>query len=269
MQQRPDPSSAFLSATVVGAGGIARLVAASLARRGLPVAQRTEPGDGAGLVVWVASSPPDLARLESAVGDAAAFVYLTPARARFGTIHEDSPLILEPSRPEDAAALAEAAGEALVLAAEHPQARVLRFADVYTDNLDAGSGLERLIERSLDRPSEPVPVPVDTGFHPVHGADLADAVWAVAARGRRPRYLISEQRVTAAQVLALLAERTGHPLEGLPPAGGEGPRYAPRHLADLDLDPRPFAAGLDRVLTVQDNQRAMRSMLGVSRMPWA
>lgn len=280
-------------ATLIGGRGfIGRHLAADLRRRGLEVQtpyrlEAWEESD-TDLLIWAAGCTPDDERepgttIAAHAADLAralatkryrVLIYLSSARLyerRPGRVSEATPLGLDPADPGQLYDLSKGLGEWLVRHHAAPRAHVLRLADVYADDLDGGSLLEDLIARALEGWSGAVDAAPDAARDYAHVEDVCRAIWAVAESGTRPLYLVGSGETIDNQTLfGLLSERTGVRIEPQrAPEGVIDPTLDVSALeADLGLRPRALSEGLDRVLTFQDNQRAMRSMMGVTAMPW-
>lgn len=282
----------YQHATVIGGRGfIGRYIVKDLERRGLSVTTPDriadlEPAD-LGLLVWAAGYTSDYARDPRATIAAHAqdlaealatqtirgLVYLSSARlydGLTGVVNEDTPLALDPAHPRHLFDLSKGVGEWLVRNADLPRACVLRLSGVYSDKLDGGSFLEDVIARSLEGWSGELDTAPDTARDYVHVDDVCSAVWAAVTQGTEPLYLVaSGETVDNRTLLGVLSERTGTRIEpSLPPSGAVVPTLDPSRIRALGVEPRSLSDGLDRVLTMQDNLRAMQSMMGVTQMPW-
>lgn len=186
-----------------------------------------------------------------------------------GRVDEETSLLV-PERPEALGTLSVRCQEHIVRQRGGPRAFVVRMAETYGDGLDGGTFLEAMIERALEGRAGTVETAPDVQRDLIHVEDACRALLAIAARGTHSCYIVaSGEAVDDRTLLGLLSERTKTRLEpGLPPTGNEAPSLDVSRLAELGVVPRRLADGLDRVLTWQDNQRAMRSMMGVTRMPW-
>lgn len=284
----------FSSVTVVGgAGFIGRHLVKYLQKQGLQVHVPAK-GDEAwmdepqGLVVWAAGYTADYADSPSATVEAHAgalarliegqryegLVYLSSIRLHDGVddvVDEDTPLALDPSRPRHLYDLSKGLGEWLTMHCGGMRAKVARLACVYGDALDGGGFLDEVIERALDEEGGPVDVAPDSGRDYIHVDDVCAAIWAIATGGEHALYLVaSGETVDNRTLLGVLGERAGVSFEAARASEGRsGPTYdVSRLVSELGVQPRPLSEGLDRVLTHQHNQRAMRSMMGVTQMPW-
>lgn len=282
----------YARATVIGAQGfIGGYIAKDLQRRGLEVITPRRLSDweevDAGLLVWAAGYTSDYGRdpratIAAHAGDLAealqtkcmqGLVYLSSARlydGLEGTVSEDSPLGLDPAVPRHLFDLSKGLGEWLVRNCDHPNATVLRLSGVYSDRLDGGSFLEDVIARAFEGWSGELDTAPDVLRDYVHVTDVCEAVWAAATRGSEPLYIVgSGECVDNQTLLGILSERTGTQIRPVAPAtGSRVPTLDVSRIHGLGVKPRSLTEGLDRVLTFQDNQRAMQSMMGVTQMPW-
>ena len=287
-------TQAYSKTSIVGGEGfIGRHLARWMKRRNLPVdvvgrSALSELSSEPGLVIWAAGTTSDYAAdpirtLEAHVSDLArvierggyeGFVYLSSARlydGLEGPADEETPLGLDPAEPRHLYDLSKALGEWFVRHRAGPRGRVARLAGVYADGLDGGSFLESMLQQALEGKGGAVATAPDVARDYIHVEDVCEAVWTIAERGCQDLYLVaSGERVTNRELFAFLAERTGTEFECSAAPGGQAslPVLHPSRLSDLGFRPKSWAEGLDRVLTWQANQRAMRSMMGVTQMPW-
>ena len=202
-------------------------------------------------------------------------VYLSSTRlydGLSGRVDEDTPLALGVHTKRQLFDLSKGLGEWLVQHCGGPRAHIARLAGVYSDALDGGSFFESLVGRALAGKDGAVESAPNTCRDYVHIDDVCAAIEAIAARGNYPVYIVASGELVRNEVLlTLLSERTRTKLEAVHPPSmePEPPNLDISRLKeDLDMYPRSLSEGLDRVLTWQDNQRAMRSMMGVTNMPW-
>lgn len=168
--------------------------------------------------------------------------------------------------------LSKALGEWLVLQ-QKGKSHVVRLSTVYSDALDGGSFLESMIQAALYGKKGVFDIAGDTQRDYIHLEDVCEAICAVAEKGERTVYNVaSGELVSNAKIFELLKERTGACMQ--PVELGGACEYTSQRIdisplnTEILVFPRPLVEGLDRVLTWQDNQRAMRSMMGVTQMPW-
>lgn len=280
----------FEQITIVGGRGfVGRALVKTFEKKGAKVVvpERLPSGEEPlGLLIWAAGYTSDYAADPAATVNAHAsdlartladssydaVIYLSSTRLYDGLeeAREDMPLSLDPGTPRHLYDLSKALGEWLVRHQAQGRSHVLRLSGVYGDALDGGSFLETVIERALEGKGGFVDVPAQGARDYVHLDDVCRAVVAVADGGVEPVYNVASGEVVDNEtLLALLSARTDTPFEARPEAPDLiVPDVDISRLKALGLTPRSLSEGLDHVLTWQHNQRAMRSMLGVDRMPW-
>ncbi|MBX2812795.1 MAG: NAD-dependent epimerase/dehydratase family protein [Myxococcales bacterium] len=207
----------------------------------------------------------------------ARLIYLSSTRLYDGLpgpVSEETPIALESRKERSLFDLSKAMGEWLVCHRGGPRAHVLRLSGVYSDALDGGSFLETMILRALDGQGGSVDALGTTRRDYIHIEDVCQVVLAVAEVGQYSLYNVAAgDLVTNNELFSFLRDRTGTRLSPSEMVIGDTEPCPPavivrRIESDLGLVPRQIEVGLDRVLTWQDNQRAMRSMMSVSHMPW-
>lgn len=283
----------FSKVTVVGGHGfVGQAIARSFEKGGADV-RIVSRGDEdwmaepAGLLVWAAGYTADYAESPAATvqahaGDLArvleqtsfeAMIYLSSTRlydGLEGPVDESTPLGLDPAVPRHLYDLSKGLGECLVRHHGGPRAHVLRLSGVYADGLNGGSWLEEVLGLALDGQASVLDVAPDAARDYVHLEDVILAVQAIAERGETALYNVaSGETIDNRTLLGLLSQRTKAELTaGREEIGVRAPRVDVSRLRRLGVEPRCLSEGVDRVLTWQDNKRAMQSMLGVTQMPW-
>ncbi len=180
-----------------------------------------------------------------------------------GEGQEDLPLILDSREDRHLFDISKAMGEWFTLHEALCRSHVLRLASVYADDLGSPSFLHMAVDRALRGQGGAMDSSPDVSRDYVHVEDVCQIVLAVAKSGTQPIYNVASGRNVDNQTLMeLLQARTGVEFtlnDDL--AGHESPKIAIDLVKDeFNIDPYSLADGLDRVLTYQDNIRAMKSI---------
>lgn len=281
------------SAIVVGGHGfVGQHIVKAMKKRKMKVSTPRRIEDiaveGANVLVWAAGYTADFAQNPAATIDAHAadyaklladksfdaVLYLSSARlydgCGLGLVDEASPLGWNPENHRHLFDLSKALGECLTHNYQEGRGHVLRLAGVYGDKLEGGSFLEDMVARAIEGWATDVDTAPDIARDYIHIEDVCAAVLAIIEKGRASSYIVaSGETVENRTLLGLLSEHTGNQLTPvLSPAGVRTPTLDISRLRSLGVHPRPLSVGLNRVLTAQDNLRAMQSMMGVEQMPW-
>ena len=179
-------------------------------------------------------------------------VYLSSTRlydSSGGTGREDSDLALNPNNPRHLYDLSKALGESLGLA--HGRARVARLACVYSDDMETGDFLPRLVRRALRERHVALDVPANGERDYIHVDDVCAALIDIALRGRRPIYNVaSGLNVANSALCAAVGELTGAEIK--PAATRSGLNFAQIDVsaiaADFAASPTPLEANLQRII---------------------
>jgi nucleoside-diphosphate-sugar epimerase len=185
-------------------------------------------------------------------GQFESLVYLSSTRlydSAGGAGREDADLALNPHNPRHLYDLSKALGESLCIA--HGRARVARLACVYSDAMQTGDFLPRLVRRALRERRIALDAPANGARDYVHVDDVCAALIDIALRGRRPIYNVaSGLNVANSALCTLVGELTGAQIE--PAAAQPGIRFPHIDIsaiaADFAASPAPLDTNLRRIV---------------------
>ena len=162
---------------------------------------------------------------------------------------EDADLALNPNNPRHLYDLSKALGESLCIA--HGRARVARLSCVYSDAMETGDFLPRLVRRALRERHIALEAPANGARDYIHVEDVCAVLIDIALRGRRPIYNVaSGENVANGALCTLIGDLTG---ARIAPAASRPDLRLPQIdasaiAADFAAAPAPLEANLRRII---------------------